>query len=86
MPHKSVTNVPLSSVIQLLFLFWQCKKRGKEDYVEILGGDGLDPDLMSVAEDFCGTDSLPSNTPLLLHASLMATVIDDYRTRGCMGL
>lgn len=31
-----------------------------EDYVEVLGGDGLDPHLMTTAEDFCGVDSIPS--------------------------
>ncbi|XP_023220069.1 corticotropin-releasing factor-binding protein-like isoform X1 [Centruroides sculpturatus] len=38
----------------------KCKKRGMADYVEIRGGDGLDPGLMSVAEDFCGLDSFPN--------------------------
>lgn len=32
---------------------------GLEDYVEVRGGDGLDPSMMSVAEDFCGMDSVP---------------------------
>jgi len=31
-----------------------------QDYVEIRGGDGLDPHLMTIAEDFCGVDSTPS--------------------------
>lgn len=31
-----------------------------DDYVEIKGGDGLDPDLMNDAQDFCGVDSIPS--------------------------
>lgn len=34
-----------------------------EDYVEIRGGDGLDPHLMTIAEDFCGVDSIPSKFP-----------------------
>lgn len=38
---------------------FQCKKLGSEDYVEVRGGDGLDPSMMSVAEDFCGMDSVP---------------------------
>lgn len=40
----------------------KCKKRGMSDYVEIRGGDGLDPGMMSVAEDFCGLDSFPRKT------------------------
>jgi len=31
-----------------------------EDYVEIRGGDGLDPHLMTIAEDFCGVASIQS--------------------------
>ncbi|RWS09067.1 corticotropin-releasing factor-binding protein-like protein, partial [Dinothrombium tinctorium] len=38
----------------------ECAKRGLKDYVEIKGGDGLDPGQMVVAEDFCGVDSAPS--------------------------
>ncbi|GIX85662.1 corticotropin-releasing factor-binding protein [Caerostris extrusa] len=34
---------------------------GSEDYVEVRGGDGLDPSMMSVAEDFCGMDSVQLN-------------------------
>ena len=30
--------------------------------MEILGGDGLDPHLMTVAENICGIDSIPSKT------------------------
>ncbi|CAL1287070.1 unnamed protein product [Larinioides sclopetarius] len=37
----------------------KCKKLGSEDYVEVRGGDGLDPSMMTVAEDFCGMDSVP---------------------------
>ncbi|KFM62210.1 Corticotropin-releasing factor-binding protein, partial [Stegodyphus mimosarum] len=40
----------------------KCKKRGLEDYVEVRGGDGLDPSMMSVAEDFCGMDSVPGRS------------------------
>ncbi|XP_054713089.1 corticotropin-releasing factor-binding protein-like [Uloborus diversus] len=40
----------------------KCKKLGLEDYVEVRGGDGLDPSMMSVAEDFCGTDSVPGRS------------------------
>lgn len=29
--------------------------------MEVRGGDGLDPSMMSVAEDFCGMDSDPGN-------------------------
>nr|XP_042908800.1 corticotropin-releasing factor-binding protein [Parasteatoda tepidariorum] len=40
----------------------KCKNRGLEDYVEVRGGDGLDPGMMTVAEDFCGLDSLPGRS------------------------
>jgi len=36
------------------------------DYVEIRGGDGLDPHLMTIAEDFCGVDSMPSKLTIYL--------------------
>lgn len=39
--------------------FFQCRKRGIHDFVEIRGGEGLDPSLMKVALDFCGLKSLP---------------------------
>ncbi|KAI1289745.1 Corticotropin-releasing factor-binding protein [Halotydeus destructor] len=39
----------------------QCQQNGDEDFVEIRGGDGLDPDLMEVADTFCGVDSKPEN-------------------------
>lgn len=35
----------------------QCKKRGMEDYVELLGGNNLDPYHMTVFEDMCGLRS-----------------------------
>ncbi|GBL77422.1 Corticotropin-releasing factor-binding protein [Araneus ventricosus] len=40
----------------------KCKKLGSEDYVEVRGGDGLDPSMMTVAEDFCGMDSVPGRS------------------------
>ncbi|XP_015917862.2 corticotropin-releasing factor-binding protein [Parasteatoda tepidariorum] len=45
-------------------LLTKCRKRGIHDYVEIRGGDGLDPNLMKVAVDYCGMRSLPSETPI----------------------
>ncbi|PRD19816.1 UNVERIFIED_CONTAM: Corticotropin-releasing factor-binding protein [Trichonephila clavipes] len=42
----------------------KCRKRGIHDYVEIRGGDGLDPNLMKVAIDYCGLNSLPSEHPI----------------------
>jgi len=38
--------------------FVQCKN-GASDYVEIIGGDGLDTAIMRVAEAFCGADNKP---------------------------
>lgn len=35
----------------------KCKKRGMEDYVELLGGNNLDPYHMTVFEDMCGLRS-----------------------------
>ena len=37
----------------------QCRGSGSLDYVELRGGDGLDPSSMEIAADFCGVDSLP---------------------------
>ena len=33
------------------------------DYVELLGGKGLDPHAMTVAEDICGVRSLQRKLP-----------------------
>ncbi|GFT43683.1 corticotropin-releasing factor-binding protein [Nephila pilipes] len=45
-------------------LLSKCRKRGIHDYVEIRGGDGLDPNLMKMAVDYCGLKSLPSKHPI----------------------
>lgn len=42
----------------------KCYKRGLSDYVEIKGGNGLDPGMMEVAEDFCGLDSTPNKNTI----------------------
>lgn len=42
----------------------QCKEKGESDYVEIRGGDGLDPDQMEVVDNFCGIDSKPGECRL----------------------
>ncbi|GFQ73980.1 corticotropin-releasing factor-binding protein [Trichonephila clavata] len=44
--------------------FFTVPKEGIHDYVEIRGGDGLDPNLMKVAIDYCGLKSLPSAHPI----------------------
>lgn len=38
------------------------------DFVEIRGGDGLDPNLMRVAVDYCGVKSLPSKLIYLMNS------------------
>lgn len=43
-----------------LFLHLQCQKRGRDDYVELLGGYGLDPNQMQLAEDMCGVRTASS--------------------------
>ncbi|KAG8186172.1 hypothetical protein JTE90_011996 [Oedothorax gibbosus] len=45
-------------------LLSKCRKRGINDYVEIRGGDGLDPNLMKTAIDYCGMKSQPINHPV----------------------
>lgn len=40
--------------------FIQCQKRGRDDYVELLGGYGLDPNQMQLAEDMCGVRTASS--------------------------
>ncbi|KAF8783335.1 Corticotropin-releasing factor-binding like protein [Argiope bruennichi] len=45
-------------------LLTKCHKRGIHDYVEIRGGDGLDPNLMKLAVDYCGLKSRPSEHPI----------------------
>ncbi|XP_015785266.1 corticotropin-releasing factor-binding protein [Tetranychus urticae] len=40
-------------------LMRECKTSGVSDYVEIIGGDGLDTDIMNVAGEFCGLEFLP---------------------------
>lgn len=35
----------------------KCKKRGMSDYLEVRGGQGLDPLLMGLVTDVCGLDS-----------------------------
>lgn len=47
-------------------LLSKCRKRGLRDYVEVRGGDGLDPNLMKVAIDFCGLKSIPRQQPVTI--------------------
>ncbi|XP_053203828.1 corticotropin-releasing factor-binding protein-like [Panonychus citri] len=39
-------------------LMRECKTIGVSDYAEIIGGDGLDTDIMNVAGEFCGLEFL----------------------------
>lgn len=39
----------------------KCHKRGLNDFVEVRGGDGLDPAQMNVVADYCGLQSIPSS-------------------------
>ncbi|XP_075549502.1 corticotropin-releasing factor-binding protein [Dermacentor variabilis] len=41
-------------------LITKCRKRGVRDYAEFMGGTGLSIDGMTVIQDVCGLDSLPS--------------------------
>ncbi|RWS29993.1 corticotropin-releasing factor-binding protein-like protein [Leptotrombidium deliense] len=58
--QKVEQSEPSENVFVETGIVKDCKQRGLKDYVEIKGGDGLDPGLMMVAEDFCGVKSTPS--------------------------
>ncbi|XP_054716565.1 corticotropin-releasing factor-binding protein-like [Uloborus diversus] len=45
-------------------LFSKCGKSGLRDWMEIRGGDGLDPQMMRVATDFCGVSKMPRSRPV----------------------
>ncbi|KAH9398430.1 hypothetical protein TYRP_019078 [Tyrophagus putrescentiae] len=59
--HRPIGNL-LSSRNFLVetSLLKKCQKRGRDDYVELLGGYGLDPNQMQLAEDMCGVRTASS--------------------------
>ncbi|UYV60578.1 CRHBP [Cordylochernes scorpioides] len=59
------------------------------DYVEIRGGSGLDPARMALAEDFCGTDSIPGKNALEVSCSNTAIRLvssGDYENSVTFGM
>lgn len=47
-------------------LLSKCRKRRIHDFVELRGGDGLDPNLMNLAVDYCGLKSQPKEHPVTI--------------------
>lgn len=46
--------------LQLQNIFFQCDKRGLDDYVQIGGSSGLDNTHLDLADAVCGLNSVPS--------------------------
>lgn len=59
-PQITERSTKLSVIsFQFLDIDVQCRERGLSDYVELRGGDGLDPAAMEAAGNFCGMESMP---------------------------